>query len=49
MNVICEAVEMRPRDLFMGLRGSIGGIPWGHQAGLMSLQMIHEAYKPVYM
>ena len=25
MNVICEAVEMRPRDLFMGLRGSMGG------------------------
>ena len=29
MNVICEAVEMRPRDLFMGLRGSIGGLPGG--------------------
>ena len=49
---------MRPRDLFMGLRGSIGGlpggregiqgIPWGHRVGLMSLLMIHKAYMSVY-
>ena len=50
---------MRPRDLFMGLRGSIGGaggpkgqegiqgIPWGHRVGLMSLLIIHKAYMPV--
>ena len=30
-------------------KGGIYGIPWDHQVGLMSLQMIHEAYKPVYM
>ena len=49
---------MRPRNLFMGLRGLIGGvpggregiqgIPWGHRVGLMSLFMIHKAYMPVY-
>ena len=50
---------MRPRDLFMGLKGSIGGgvpggqegtqgIPWGHRVGLMSLFMIYKAYMPVY-
>ena len=32
-----------------GGQGGHFGIPWGHQAGLMSLQMILEAYKPVYM
>ena len=32
-----------------GVKGDIEGIPWGHQVGLMSLQMIHEAYMPVYM
>ena len=49
---------MRPRDLYMGLRGSTGGLPggqegiqetpWAHRVGLMSLFMIHKAYKPVY-
>ena len=31
-----------------GVKGGIEGIPWGHQVGLMSLLMIHEAYMPVY-
>ena len=50
---------MRPRELFRDSKGLMGGggprgsrghlgIPWGHRVGLMSLQMIHEAYKPVY-
>ena len=30
-------------------KGGMYGIQWDHQVGLMSLQMIHEAYKPVYM
>ena len=30
-------------------KGGIYGIRWDHQVGLMSLQMIHEAYKPAYM
>ena len=30
-------------------KGGIYRIPLDHQVGLMSLQMIHEAYKPVYM
>merc|ERR1712116_82362 len=34
---------------FSGAKGGIYGIPWDHQVGLMSLQMIHEAYKPVYI
>ena len=51
---------MRPRDLFKGHWGLMGGGPWGqggypigiplgHQVGLMSLQIIHEAYMPVYI
>ena len=47
---------MRPRDLFMGLRGPGGprglrghpGDPRGHGFGLMSLFMIHKAYMPLY-
>ena len=49
---------MRTRDLFRDHWGSMGGGPWGPRGsrgafrgspGLMSLQMIHEAYKPVNM
>ena len=49
---------MRPRNLFMGLRGLIGGLPGGPKGsrghpgdpmvGLMSLFMIHRTYMPVY-
>ena len=43
-------VQRRSRGALGALWGQgVWGIPWGHQVGLMSLQMIHEAYKPVYM
>ena len=44
---------MRTRELFRGHWGSMGGPggPRGLRGAfiLMSLQMIHEAYKPIYV
>ena len=42
VNVVCEAVEMRPRDLFMGLRGWIGGLPGGPRGSRGKGKMSHR-------
>ena len=48
-NLIKREITQYQNPQLSKVKEGIQGVPWGHRVGLMSLQMIHEAYKPVYM